>query len=117
MYFMRGKSGLRRKGRAGCALEGSAGGQIRAVVGKGLEHGFSAVRSLLKQDGQGCFQGGEAIIRLAGVTIDAIQESSQVDEQVARINELEVEEFLFARHGVTLRSVLGIPILKNRIIF
>ena len=47
------------------------------------------------------------------MAVDAIQKRSEVDELVARIDELEVEEFLLARHELSLNMDLKIPIPKN----
>jgi hypothetical protein len=48
------------------------------------------------------------------VAVDPVQECREIDQQVARINELEVEEFFLARHGVSLSMILENPILKNQ---
>lgn len=41
----------------------------------------------------------EAVVVGTGVALDAVEKRGQVDELVTRIDELEVEEVLFARHA------------------
>jgi hypothetical protein len=45
--------------------------------------------------------------------VNPIQKRGEIDEQVARIDKLEVEEFLLARHGWSLVGDSEIPIPKN----
>lgn len=69
------------------------------MVGEGFEDSAGTVRTIREQDGKGVFHGLDAEVGLAGVAVDAVKKRSEIDELVTRFDELEIEDFLFARHG------------------
>ena len=93
------KSGFSNGWCAGGSLERRGFGDLGGRVGERLENGAGAVRALREQDGQRAFHRIEAEIRAAGVAVDAIEESGEIDHLVARLDELEVQQFLLAWHG------------------
>ncbi len=91
-------------------MEGGAGSKLRGVVGEGLEDRGGPVGAVNEQQRKGLLEGGKAIVILPGVAVDAIQKRSQIDELVTRIDELQVEEVLLARH---CEKVSGGALLVN----
>jgi len=79
-------------------------GEVGGLIGETFQDGAGAIGFLGEEDGEGLFQGRETIIVLSGVTVDPIKKGGEVDELVARVDELEIEDFLFARHGKTSRG-------------
>jgi hypothetical protein len=119
MYFMKKQDwetedSRLEPGRAEGTLEAGFVGGFGAVVGEGFEHGFGAVRLAGEQDRQGFLKAFEAEIGFARVAFEAVEERGEVDQFAARIHEMEVEEFLLARHGGILRGESGIPSGKAR---
>lgn len=100
-------------GSAEGTLKGRFFGGFGAVVGEGFEDGLRAAGLLGKKDGQGFFEAFEAEVGLAGVPFDAIEEGGEVDQFAARVHEVEVEEFLLARHGGMIRGDRTIPSGKD----
>jgi hypothetical protein len=86
---------------SGGALEGGGLREFGALVGEGFENGFGAVRPVGEQDGEGVPHRLGSEVGLAGVAVDAIQKRGEIDELVTRFDELEIEDFLLARHGWT----------------
>jgi hypothetical protein len=74
------------------------------MVGQGFQDGTGAIGALLKEDWNRLFQGGEAVIPGTFVAVDAIQERGEINQLVARLDELQVQEFLFARHAENVRG-------------
>lgn len=86
------------------ALEGSGGRKFRAMVGQGFQDAAGPVRALFQQDRQGVFQRGDAVVVFTIMPIDAVQKRGHFDEFVSRVDELEIQQVLFARrHGRNVR--------------
>lgn len=91
-----------------CALVGGFGDGIGGVVGEGFEDGACAFGFFREEDGDGVFEGGEAVVLGAGVAIDAVEECGEVEEFRSGVDELEVKDFLLARHGGTVTAEEGL---------
>lgn len=100
-------------GRAGSALDCGALWELRRVVGERFKYGFCAVRAVREEEGNCFFQSCKAVVSGAGMAVDAVEKCCEVDEFVARIDELKVEDILLARHAGNLRRDLQKPIMKN----
>lgn len=75
------------------------GDGLGALIGKGFENGLGAVRAGFEQDRQRGLHRGEPVIGLARVAVDAIEKRREIEQLVARFDELEIEQFLLAGHG------------------
>lgn len=93
---------------AECALVGGFGDGVGGVVGEGFEDGACAFGFFREEDGDGVFEGGEAVVLGAGVALDAVEECGEVEEFRSGVDELEVKDFLLARHGGTVTAEEGL---------
>lgn len=86
-------------GSAEGTLEGRGWEDFCGMIGHRFQHGAGAIGSIFQQDRQCFFQRVGAEILRASVAVEAIEKRGEVDELVARIDELQVENVLLARHG------------------
>jgi hypothetical protein len=81
------------------------------LIREGFEDGAGAIRAGFEQEREGVFHRGVAEIVLARVAVDAVEKRGEIQEFVARFDELEIEDFLLARHvgrfGARLPPVNG----------
>lgn len=86
-------------GCAECALEGGLWDGLRSGVREGFEDCLGAVRAVGEEDGEGGLEGVGAVVWFAGVAVDAVEECGDVEEFVAGLDELEVDELLLGGHA------------------
>ena len=84
---------------SGGTLEGRGLRELGAFVREGFENGAGAIRAVGQQDGERVFHRFHAEIRFAGVAVDAIEKRGEIDESVAGLDELKVEQLLLSGHG------------------
>jgi len=82
----------------GGTLGDGAWNRLGSWVGHGFENRLGAVRSVGKQDGQRGLHGLETKVGWAGMAVDPVKKSREIEEFVAHFDKLKVKEFLLARH-------------------
>jgi len=90
-----------RPWRAAC-WHGGAGCHGVGRIRKRIEHGFGTIGPLLEQERQCVEQCPMPEVAGAAVTIAAIEKRSQFHQQVARFDELQIEQVVVAAHGASV---------------
>ena len=73
------------------------------MVGKRFQDGAGAVGAVFDKNGQGFPQRFDPVVVVAGMAVDTVEECRNLDELVARVDELEIQQIFLARHGENVR--------------
>ena len=71
------------------------------MIRERLKNGAGAVVTVLQQNGKGVPQRTNAEILLAGMAVDAIKKCGHVQQLVAHLDEMEIQQVFLVRHGGT----------------